>query len=57
MSHDKEIRVAPIAKKDADASLITRLHYSKTVNSLFLALGVFIRGPARRRDDIWPVDG
>ncbi|MCA6115071.1 hypothetical protein J6524_09140 [Bradyrhizobium sp. WSM 1738] len=56
MGHDKEIRVA-IAKKDADASLIMRLHYSKTVNSSFLALGVFIRGPAGRRDGIWPVDG
>jgi len=34
----KEIRVAPISKKDADA-LIIRLHYShKTVNNAFLAL-------------------
>ncbi|NOJ43860.1 hypothetical protein [Bradyrhizobium australiense] len=56
MGHYKEIRVARIAKKDADASLITRLHYSKTVDNSFLALGVFMRGPARRRDGIRPVD-
>ncbi|MHC2534201.1 Mom family adenine methylcarbamoylation protein [Bradyrhizobium diazoefficiens] len=40
----KDIRVAPIAKRDADA-LIIRLHYShKTVNNAFLALGVFLNG-------------
>ncbi|SDI98904.1 hypothetical protein SAMN05216338_103572 [Bradyrhizobium sp. Rc2d] len=44
MGQAKEIRVAPIAKKDADA-LIIRLHYShKTVNNAFLALGVFLNG-------------
>ncbi|MBR1034522.1 hypothetical protein [Bradyrhizobium liaoningense] len=44
MGQAKEIRVAPIAKKDADA-LITRLHYShKTVNNSFLSLGVFWNG-------------
>ncbi|WGR97606.1 hypothetical protein MTX26_24830 [Bradyrhizobium sp. ISRA443] len=44
MGQAKEIRVAPIAKKDADA-LIIRLHYShRTVNNAFLALGVFIGG-------------
>ncbi|WP_063791626.1 hypothetical protein [Bradyrhizobium valentinum] len=41
MGQAKEIRVAPISKKDADA-LIIRLHYShKTVNNAFLSLGVF----------------
>ncbi|MGY3347096.1 MULTISPECIES: Mom family adenine methylcarbamoylation protein [unclassified Bradyrhizobium] len=40
----KDIRVAPIAKRDADA-LIIRLHYShKTVNNASLALGVFLNG-------------
>ncbi|XIA64506.1 hypothetical protein ACFIOY_37650 [Bradyrhizobium sp. TZ2] len=44
MGQAKEIRVAPISKKDADA-LIIRLHYShKTVNNAFLALGVFLKG-------------
>ncbi|MGF6425920.1 hypothetical protein [Bradyrhizobium elkanii] len=44
MGQAKQIRVAPIAKKDADA-LIIRMHYShKTVNNAFLALGVFIGG-------------
>jgi hypothetical protein len=44
MGQAKEIRVAPIAKRDADA-LIKRLHYShKTVNNAFLALGVFVSG-------------
>ncbi|XIA64776.1 hypothetical protein ACFIOY_39380 [Bradyrhizobium sp. TZ2] len=44
MGQAKEIRVAPISKKDADA-LIIRLHYShKTVNNAFLALGVFLNG-------------
>jgi hypothetical protein len=41
MGQAKEIHVAPIAKRDADA-LIIRLHYShKTVNNAFLALGSF----------------
>ncbi|WP_442893654.1 Mom family adenine methylcarbamoylation protein [Bradyrhizobium sp. AZCC 1699] len=44
MGQAKEIRVAPIAKKDADA-LIIRLHYShKTVNNGLLSLGVFLDG-------------
>jgi hypothetical protein len=44
MGQAKDIHVAPISKKDADA-LINRLHYShKTVNNAFLALGVFLNG-------------
>ncbi|WP_407150537.1 hypothetical protein [Bradyrhizobium sp. ORS 86] len=44
MGQTKQIRLAQIAKKDADA-LITRLHYShKTINNAFLAVGVFIGG-------------
>jgi hypothetical protein len=44
MGQAKEIRVAPISKKDADA-LIKRLHYShKITNNSFLALGVFFNG-------------
>ena len=46
MEQAKDIRVAPIAKKDADVPII-RLHYShKTVNNAFLALGVFLNGRA-----------
>jgi hypothetical protein len=44
MATAKDIRVAPIEKRHADA-LIKRLHYShKTVNNAFLALGVFLDG-------------
>jgi hypothetical protein len=44
MGQAKEIRVAPISKKDADA-LILRLHYShKVTNNSALALGVFLGG-------------
>ncbi|WP_063791806.1 hypothetical protein [Bradyrhizobium valentinum] len=44
MASAKDIRVAPIAKRDADA-LILRLHYShKVTNNSALALGVFLGG-------------
>jgi hypothetical protein len=40
----KDIRVAPIARQDADR-IIRRLHYSgKIVNNSFLHLGVFLNG-------------
>jgi len=44
MPRAKDIHVAPIARRDADA-LIKRLHYSKkTVNNSSLSLGVFLAG-------------
>jgi hypothetical protein len=44
MGQAKEIRVAPISRRDADA-LIIRQHYShKTVQNAYLALGVFLDG-------------
>ena len=44
MGSAKEIRVAPIAAKDASA-LVKRIHYSgKTVNNSQLHLGVFLHG-------------
>ncbi|MEH2537959.1 hypothetical protein V1278_001432 [Bradyrhizobium sp. AZCC 1577] len=54
MGQAKDIRVVPIAKKDADA-LIIRLHYShKTVNNAFLALGVFLNGRLEGDDTFGP---
>ncbi|WP_027556184.1 hypothetical protein [Bradyrhizobium sp. Cp5.3] len=44
MPSAKDIRVAPISRRDADA-LIIRQHYShKTVQNAYLALGVFLEG-------------